>query len=330
MVFDAFLFQYAAIFCGKLSSNPTDSSIKQQINYFVQLEEGLLAQCRQLHNSSTDVSGQLIIAGLTEGVKAFAADLFSSSLAGGYAKGLAKNYLRQDAKRALAAQEGNIDSEHQYIVRSALGLLQSVSVRKLRMTQPNSQTLLTKINRAQGLSRLETRVSRTILALRDIAGQPLVYNHEIASRPPDQPEPKPKLIVKFPRIANVLTEVAGLEPKLRNHIRNCMKKEYGDAWQGKIREKFGSSYAKWDSISRSRGGRDVLDGTQFGDLVSILNQFDALRAGVLATKQAQLTLTIIQGERHLLVHPLDDFKGDIDEVRYRTTSMAILSLTSML
>lgn len=137
-------------------------------------------------------------------------------------------------------------------------------------------------------------------------------------------------MIKFPRIATILTEVAGLEPKLRNHIRNCMKKGYGDAWQGKIKEKFGGSYAKWDSISRSRGGRDVLDGTQFGDLVNMLNQFDVLRAGVLATKQAQLALTIIQRERSLLVHPLDDFKDDIDETKYKTASMAILSLTSIL
>lgn len=311
-----------------MSSDSTDSGIKQQINYFVQVEEGLLAQCHQLHNASTDASGQLVVAGLAEGVKAFATDFFASSLAGRYAKGLAKNYLRQDAKRALAAQEGNIDSQHQYTVRSELGLLQSVSVKRTRMVQPNSQTLLTKINRAQGFSRLETRINRTILELKDIMAQPLLYNNEMASRPPEQS--KPKLVVKFPRIASILTGVAGLEPKLRNHIRNSMKKEYGNAWQGRIKEKLGSSYGKWDSISRSREGKDVLDGTQFGDLVNMLSQFDVLRAGVLATKQAQLALTIIQGERHLLVHPLDDFKEDIDEARYKTTSMAILSLTSIM
>ncbi len=304
--------------------------MKQQINYFLQAEEGLLAQCRQLRNASTDASGQLVAAGLAEGAKAFATDLFSSSLAGRYAKKLAKAYLRQDAERAVAVQEGNIDSQHQYIVRSALGLLQSVSAKKMRMTQPNSHALLAKLNRAQGFVRLETKINRTMSALRDIAAQPLVYNQEIISQPLEQPKPKLKLIIKFPRIASILTEVAGLEPKLRNHIRNCMKREYGDVWQDKIKEKFGGSYAKWDSISRSRGGRDVLDGTQFGDLVNMLNQFDVLRAGVLASKQAQLALTIIQGERRLLVHPLDDFKDDIDEAKYKTTSMAVLSLTSIL
>jgi len=65
-------------------------------------------------------------------------------------------------------------------------------------------------------------------------------------------------------------------------------------------------------------------------LVNTLNKFAVLRTGALATKPAQLALTIIQGERHLPVHPLDDFKEDIDESRYKTTSMAILTLASIL
>jgi hypothetical protein len=308
----------------------SDSSIKQQINYFIQVEEGLLAQCRRLRSMTADAAGQLIAAGLSEGAKAIATDLFSSALAGRYAKRFAKNYLRQDTRRALAVQESNIDAQHQYTVRSALGLLQSVSENKLRSNQPKSQSLIARINRAQVFSRLETRINRTILALKDIAGKRLVYNHELASRATEKLLPRPKPTVKFPRIANILTEVAGFEPKLRRHIRNVLKKEYGVDWQVKIREKFGSSYPKWGSVSRQRGGADILDGTQFGDLINILNQFDVLRTGTLATRQAQLALTIIQGERRLLVHPLEDFTEDIDESRYKTTSMAILSLTSIL
>jgi hypothetical protein len=64
----------------------SDSSIKQQINYLIQVEEGLLDQCRSLRRMTTYATGQLITAGLSEGAKAIATDLFSSALAGRYAK----------------------------------------------------------------------------------------------------------------------------------------------------------------------------------------------------------------------------------------------------
>jgi hypothetical protein len=54
--------------------------------------------------------------------------------------------------------------------------------------------------------------------------------------------------------------------------------------------------------------RLVLDGTQFGDLVNMLNQFDAMRSGPLSTKEAQLALTIVQSERSILVHPLENLR----------------------
>jgi hypothetical protein len=311
-------------------SSASEASIKQQINYFIQAEEGLLGQYRQLRRAPTDVSGQLIADGLAEGARAIVSDIFSSAKVGRYAKGYAKKYLRNDNKRALATQEGNLDVQHQHVVQNAVGFLQSVSENKPRVREPNSQSLIAKINKAQGLSRLETRINRTILALKKIAAKPLAYNHEIAARNIEQPLPKPKLTVRFPRMANILTEVTGLEPKLRRHIRNGMQKAYGADWQARIKEKFGSSYARWESISHKRGGSDVMDGTQFGDLVNIINQFDVLRAGPLSTKEAQLALTIVQSERSILVHPLEDLKEDIDEPRYKRTSMAVLSLTSIL
>jgi len=54
----------------------SDSGIKQQINYFIQVEEGLLVQCTRLRSVTTDSAGQLIAAGLAEGAKAIATDLF--------------------------------------------------------------------------------------------------------------------------------------------------------------------------------------------------------------------------------------------------------------
>ena len=110
--------------------DPNDAGIKQQINYFIQVEQSYLGKYQQLHTRSRDATGQLIVAGVTEGVKAIVADLFSSPLAGRFAKGFTKNYFRQDQQKALATQENNLDAQDRYIVQSALGLLQSVSVKR--------------------------------------------------------------------------------------------------------------------------------------------------------------------------------------------------------
>jgi hypothetical protein len=108
-----------------------------------------------------------------------------------------------------------------------------------------------------------------------------------------------------------------------------MKSEYGDSWTEKVREKFGNASIKWEAIAMERGGTDLLDGTQFGDLLNIISQFEVLRKGALSGNQAQLALTIVSGERRLLVHPLTSFTEDIEERRYEVTSMAILTLTSL-
>jgi hypothetical protein len=199
------------------------------------------------------------------------------------------------------------------------------------MKGPNSQALVDRLNNAQGFTRLEIRLRKTISVLKGIAEKPLIYNGDIPQRKIAEPKlTTSKLTVRFPRIGSILTEVAGLEPKLRNHVRKGLAGEYGETWIQKIREKFGSSLPKWEAICRKRGGRDILDGTEFGELLNIMNQFEVLRQGVLASNQARLALVIVQGERSLLVHPLDEFKEDIAEVRYNTTSMAILALTSLL
>lgn len=95
-----------------LISDLNDAGIKQQIRYFIQVEENYLGQYQQLHTRSRDATGQLIVAGVSEGVKAIVADLFSSPLAGRFAKGFTRNYLRRDEQRVIAAQENNLDAQH--------------------------------------------------------------------------------------------------------------------------------------------------------------------------------------------------------------------------
>lgn len=109
-----------------------------------------------------------------------------------------------------------------------------------------------------------------------------------------------------------------------------MKNEYGETWMEKVREKFGGASTKWEAIAKERGGRDLLDGTQFGDLLNIISRFEVLGRGALSNHQAQLALAIVGGERRLLVHPLNSFTEDIGERRYEITSMAILTLISLM
>lgn len=304
--------------------------IRPQITYFVREEERLLGQLLQLRKQSKDVSRRHAAEGVSKLAQAIVTDLFSSHFAGRFAKGLTQAYIRQNEQQTLATQERNLDSQHRYLVQSSIGLLGSVSIKRVSMKVPNSQSLVERVNNAQAPLQLETRMRRTITVLRSISGKSLIYNREIqppAAKP--RPQTVPKLTIRFPRISRILTEVVGLEPKLRNHVRQGMKSEYGDTWMEKVREKFGSASAKWEAIAKERGGRDLLDGTQFGDLLSVISQFEVLRKGALSSHQAQLALTIVAGERRLLVHPLSSFTEDIDERRYEITSMAILTLTSL-
>ena len=76
-----FYHEPATIRCMSAAS-ASEAGIKQQINYFVQVEEGLLGQYRQLRRVPTDVSGQLIADGLAEGARAIVSDIFSSAAVG--------------------------------------------------------------------------------------------------------------------------------------------------------------------------------------------------------------------------------------------------------
>jgi hypothetical protein len=131
-------------------------------------------------------------------------------------------------------------------------------------------------------------------------------------------------------LGRFLTEVVTLEPRLRNYVRQALKSEYGDAWKENVAQKFGNASSKWEAIANERGGGDLLDGTQFGDLLNVISHFEVPRRGTLSNHQAQLALAIVGGERCLLVHPLSNFIEDIDERRYEVTSMAILTLTSLI
>lgn len=324
-------------YCSPRGKPPADHDtlasldIRLQITYFIREEERLLGQLLQLRKQSRDISGRRAAEGVSKVAQSIVTDLFSSPFAGRFAKGLTQAYIRQNEQQTLAAQERNLDSQHRYLVQSALGLLESVSVKRVRMKVPNSHSLVERVNNAQAPLQLEARIRRTMIVLRSISGKSLIYNREIQP-PTTKPRPQavPKLTMRFPRIGRILTEVVTLEPKLRNYVRQDMKSEYGDTWVEKVREKFGSASTKWEAISKQRGGGDLLDGTQFGDLLSIISQYEVLRKGSLSSHQAQLALDIVGGERRLLVHPLSSFTEDIDERRYEVTSMAILTLTSLM
>jgi len=302
-----------------------------QITYFVREEERLLGQLLQLRKQSRDVSGRQATEGVSKAAQAIVTDLFSSPFAGRFAKGLTQAYIRQNEQQTLATREGNLDSQHRYLVQSALGLLRSVSIKRARMKVPNSHSLVERVNNAQAPLQLEARIRRTMIVLRSISGKSLVYNREIQpSTTKPRPQATPKLTMRFPRIGRILTEVVALEPKLRNYVRQGMKNEYGETWMEKVREKFGGASTKWEAIAKERGGRDLLDGTQFGDLLNIISRFEVLGRGALSNHQAQLALAIVGGERRLLVHPLNSFTEDIGERRYEITSMAILTLISLM
>lgn len=319
-------------FADRMSQSLSSILIRQELESFIQRDDNLRIQLNQLLKQSKSPSNKQITENVSRGVQAIASDLFSSPLAGRFAKGLTQAYIAQQEQQTLSTQLSSLDAQHRYIVQSALGLIESISVRTATLKKPNSTVWVARVSRAQESVELEGRIKRTLRVLRAVAQKPLIYNRDIVlPTKVDRSRPTmPKLPDSFPRIGRILTQVVSLETRLRNHVRRTLRKEYGSEWIGQIRDKSGIASEKWSKISTNRGGIDLLDGCQFGDLINMINQFEVLRNGALSSDQARLALKIVQGERRMLVHPLQHFKTDIDETRYEIASMAILTLSSLL
>lgn len=152
--------------------------IKNRLEQYIRREQALLNKFSQLKKQRKDVGGEIGRTIIGEGVAAFAADLFESSLAGRLGRKATKALLEQKRKEQLLIQERNIENQHDFLVQSVRALLSSMSSMRKNLKEPNSSKLVAKLDRAQEFVKVDTRIRRTITALRGIANKSLIYNKQ--------------------------------------------------------------------------------------------------------------------------------------------------------
>lgn len=153
--------------------------IKNRLEQYIRQEQALLNQLFQLKRQRKDVGAEIGRTLVSEGVAAFAADLFESSLAGRLGRKATKALLEQKRKEQVLTQERSIENQHNSLVQSVRALLSSVSSKRKNFKEPNSSKLVAKLDRAQEFVKVDTRIRRTITALRGIANKSLIYNKQI-------------------------------------------------------------------------------------------------------------------------------------------------------
>ena len=153
--------------------------IKNRLEQYIRQEQALLDQLFQLKRQRVDVGTEIGKAIISEGVAAFATDLFESSMAGRLGRKLTKAALDQKHKEQLLIHERNIENQHNFTVQSVRAFLSSISLKRRNLREPNSSKLVAKLDRAQEFVKVDTRIRRTITALRGIANKPLIYNKDI-------------------------------------------------------------------------------------------------------------------------------------------------------
>lgn len=153
--------------------------IKNRLEQYIQQEQALLDQTLQLRRQQGDVGAEIGKTIISEGVAAFATDLFESSTAGKLGRKLSKTIINQKQKEQLLIQARNIENQHNSLVQDTRAFLSSISLSKRNLREPSSSMLIVKLDKAQEFVRLNTRIRRTIMALRGISGKSLIYNKDI-------------------------------------------------------------------------------------------------------------------------------------------------------
>ncbi|HML01875.1 MAG TPA: hypothetical protein VK487_00715 [Candidatus Bathyarchaeia archaeon] len=154
--------------------------MKSKLERYIQIEQALLDQFSQVmqHGSVGQEIGRAVI---SEGAAAIASGMFESSSAGRLGRKVTTEILDQQQNNRVFFERSKLKSQHESLVQEAKNLLSSVSIYRKDIREPNSNSLIERLDRAQEFQRVETRIRRTIMALKGIARKQLVYNKDIAS-----------------------------------------------------------------------------------------------------------------------------------------------------
>ncbi len=156
------------------------NEITNQIDYYIQQTESILAQIRQFQVR--------FIAPRTEVRKDVASEvvgwvgeaIFESPLAGKWGKKLTKGILTQQQKEQLAQEEQKLEKALADLINNLTSFFSMVSIKKPKLKpEGNSYLLLKRLTKVQETIRLETRTKKLIAILKAIRCEPLIYNRDI-------------------------------------------------------------------------------------------------------------------------------------------------------
>ena len=155
------------------------SEIYQTLNTYLYREKRLLDQYYAYEIEKKSQSSSLVGKGVSIGVGELASWVFESSKVGRYGRNLTKQYLDLQIKEQQKERERTFENQHNVTVQSLRTYLESISIRRKSIKEPNSQRLMAKLDKAQTFVKLPTRIRRTTEFLIDLTSKYLIFNTEI-------------------------------------------------------------------------------------------------------------------------------------------------------
>lgn len=153
--------------------------IRALLQRYIQLEQALsiqLAQLRAQKNGIGTEIGKTIISKLSGAV---VKDVFKSPSAGRYGGRIMKSVLSQQQRIQMQIQEKSISDHHDSNIQDVRGFLSTVSDKKPRIREPNSENLVKEIDKVQHAAKLETKINRSVRTLQSIATRNLAFNRDL-------------------------------------------------------------------------------------------------------------------------------------------------------
>lgn len=130
---------------------------------------------------------------------------------------------------------------------------------------------------------------------------------------------------KYPRLVSIRNSILKVEPKLKESIREKLRKKYGDRWKEKVTEGFSDLIKIWEKRIQKRPDRekakDFLDGTTLGELVNLAEAFhDVFDVDKNLVKGF---LNILNKHRKILEHPFVEPSEDLDEKTFNNITTTL-------
>jgi hypothetical protein len=133
-----------------------------------------------------------------------------------------------------------------------------------------------------------------------------------------------KYLNKFPRAFAIRKRIPSVELKMRQNIREELKKFFGDQWKEKVKERLGDKVRKLEKVIENRPDKDevkdFLDGATIGDIADIARTFPE---AIKVDKSVMVHLEIIIQYRKVFEHPLKDLEADLEEKTYNKLQIAL-------